>query len=159
MELVTLPNLILALLPHIPPEEIQSDDPEENGVEEVVVDTTKPGLLTISTKVKQAFKDLLHANQIELKFSYGHWEGLSEDVEGYDLVLTSETIYEEKSVNDLLALLKACYKQSHVKKVDVGLEEGISELAIDSWRSVPLRDGTESVILVAAKVCSHHVHT
>ncbi|KAK1920887.1 hypothetical protein DB88DRAFT_501389 [Papiliotrema laurentii] len=158
LELVSLPNLLLALLPHTPPEALRENDPESNEIEEVLVDITKPGILTITETVKTAFKDLLAQRNVELRFTYGHWSGLAESIqeEGrYDLVLTSETIYAEESVDDLLAVLRASYRGEQAEgrgRVEVGLEESLDSMRLSPWKTRPLRDGSETVILIAAKV-------
>jgi protein-histidine N-methyltransferase len=140
-------------------------------VEDVVIDLTKPGVLAITPKVKEHFKTLLQQQQVELRFTYGHWGGMARDFDqngaqekGYDLVLTSETIYSEDSVDDLVAVLRAA-SPSQVKgeeerssgkrigKVEVGLEESLGDLKLGNWRKGLLRE-QEGVILVAAKVRS-----
>ena len=161
---MSLPNLLLALLPHIPPEALRENDPESNEIEEVLVDITKPGILTITETVKTAFKDLLAQRNVELRFTYGHWSGLAESIqeEGrYDLVLTSETIYAEESVDDLLAVLRASYRGEQAEgrgRVEVGLEESLDSMRLSPWKVRPLRDGSETVILIAAKVSARGNH-
>jgi len=89
LQLVTLPNLLLAALPFL------SDI--ENS----------PGHLEITDEVKRSFRNILSQKGIELEFSYGDWAGLSKTITTYDLVLTAETIYSEESVDDLISVLKA----------------------------------------------------
>lgn len=101
----------------------------------------------------------METRNVELKFTYGYWGPFAQDIEAgkehYDLVMTSETIYAEESVDDLTAVLRAGYKAkeiSSVEKVEVGLEESLEDLKLDSWKSKPLAESSETVILVAAKV-------
>lgn len=111
--------------------------------------------------MKDHFKALLVQRGIELRFTYGHWGGMARDLhakaEKYDLVLTSETIYSEESVDDLLAVLRAANggkgKEGArpVEKVEVGLEESLGELKLGNWRKGSLKEH-DGVVLVAAKV-------
>lgn len=159
LELVTLPNLLLALLPHLPVEVLHENTPEDSEVEDLVPDLTKPGVVSITPSVKDAFKKLLDQRNVELRFTYGYWGPFAADItkseEGYDLVLTSETIYAEESVEDLMSVLRAAYRskdKSTVEKIEVGLEESLGDLRLESWRTKSLVEGSETVILVAAKV-------
>lgn len=161
LELVTLPNLLLSLLPHLPVEVLHENSAEDNEVEDLAPDLTKPGVVSITPAVKEAFKSLLETQHIELKFTYGFWSGVAADIkaseERYDLVLTSETIYAEESVDDLIAVLRAAYKsktENTVEKVEVDLEESMGDLQLDAWRTRLLAETSETVALVAAKVSS-----
>jgi protein-histidine N-methyltransferase len=117
--------------------------------------------VSITPAVKDAFKALLESRHIQLKFTYGYWGGLASDIgsngDKYDLVLTSETIYAEESVDDLISVLRAAHRSSEKaakgEKVEVGLEASLGDLRLESWKSTPLASSEESVILVAAKVC------
>lgn len=175
---MSLPNLLLALLPHFPPEALHDPTEEDPAVEDVLPDITQPGVLPITPAVKSTFKRLLHENNVELRFTYGAWGGLAKDLrerEGgdetdkrrraYDLVLTSETIYAEDSVDDLIAVLRSATATANgddkatakatanLHKVEVSLEEGLGELQLDRWKCEALTSG-EGVVLVAAKVGS-----
>ena len=153
LSLVTLPNLILATLPFLAPESLK--DPTDAEIEDVLPDLSEPGTLNINPMVKFAFKSLLEEHSIRLEFTYGHWSGLAqrmeEDKTTYDLVLTSETIYAEDSVEDLLAVLKAGYATKQGSQ-GVSLEDSMGNLKLQKWAQAPLDECTESVILVAAKV-------
>ena len=133
-----------------------------------MLDLTVPGVLAITNSVKTHFKKLLDERGIELRFTYGHWGGMARDLEEtrqtFDLVLTSETIYSEESVDDLLAVLRAANIGSEAgdaktrrvepKNVDVGLEESLGELGLGNWKKGSLRE-QDGVVLVAAKVGFH----
>jgi hypothetical protein len=105
--------------------------------------------LDITDEIKESFKSLLEKQGVELEFSYGHWAGLSKELNRFDLVLTAETIYAEESVDDLLSVLKSASNRS----VGVGsLENGMDKMPMqdkDNWTE-DIRN--ETVILVAAKV-------
>jgi len=184
LSLVSLPNLLLALLPHFPPEALHEPQPTEEGedelaVEDVLPDTTQPGLLAITPRVKHAFKRLLKENAVELRFTYGGWAWLAADLrdgkvdsdagvtekgkdKAYDLVLTSETIYAEDSVDDLIAVLRAASVRTgqviktQPKHVDVALEDSLGDLKLEAWKKQPLAGG-EGVVMVAAKVGSSEI--
>jgi len=105
-----------------------------------------PGHLDITEEIKDSFKSLLGKQGIELEFSYGHWAGLSKELDRFDLVLTAETIYAEESVDDLLSVLKASTRSAG--SVDNGMDK-MSMQDKDNW----IEDiQNETVILVAAKV-------
>ena len=94
------------------------------------------------------------------------FEEKEEKEEGYELVLTSETIYSEDSVDDLLAVLKAANAgqakhgkqtkkgENTLDRVEVGLEESLGDLGLGNWRKGSLRE-QDGVVLVAAKVSLH----
>lgn len=131
LQLVTLPNLLLTALPFLAPETEIS-----------------PGHLDITDEIKELFKLLLGKQGVELEFSYGHWAGLAQDVGGYDLVLTAETIYAEESVDDLLSVLKASTRSGGGGSVENGMDK-MSMQGKDNWTE---DIQNETVILVAAKV-------
>lgn len=160
LALVTLPNLLLASLPFFPPETLHQPD-DSVDVEETVPDLSVPGTLNITPQVKDAFKSLLDHQEIELKFTYGHWSGLADELkdvngdEKYDLVLTAETIYSEDSVEDLMAVLKNASRvgERRVKKVEVGIADELEDLQVKDKRDeTSLADNSDTVVLVAAKV-------
>lgn len=165
LQLVTLPNLILATLPYLSPESLRA--PGDSGdIESVLPDLTIPGHLTLSAEVKDAFKKLLEDQGVVLEFTYGHWGGFAEDLKGrggYDLVLTAETIYAEESVDDLIAVLHSASTtqidigESGSVSKQVGLEDTFGAMSVRyDW----IRDigQGERVVLVAAKV-SHTFST
>jgi len=106
-----------------------------------------PGHLDITEEIKDSFKFLLQKQGIELEFSYGHWAGLSKDLDRFDLVLTAETIYAEESVDDLLSVLKSASTRS-AGSVEIGMDK-MSMQDKDNWTE---DIQNETVILVAAKV-------
>jgi protein-histidine N-methyltransferase len=145
LQLVTLPNLLLAALPFLPADALRSEDADAEA------DQDLDGHLNITSAVKDAFKSLLDTHGIKLEFTYGHWAGLSRDINhGYDLVLTAETIYAEDSVNDLLAVLESATKPPQSRE-DLQIEDKLDTMSVkDDW----IKDiQHETVILVAAKVC------
>jgi len=162
--------LILSALRYLPTELLHQPE-DADDVENTVPDLISPGEISLTDGLKEGFKDLLSKSGVELKFTYGDWSGLSEEMGkggAYGLVLTSETIYEGDSLGSLTGLLRNASKgdnaeredsnKGHVK-VEVGLEESLESLNVkDEWRRKPLQ-GSESVVLVGAKVCfSLHHH-
>lgn len=163
LSLVSLPNLILAALPYFPPEVLRLADEGDEPIETVVPDLEEPGNLNLNKDLVEAFKTLLKERGIELKFTYGHWEGLSkelkEEKDGYGLVLAAETIYSQDSTPALIDVLREAVRQSgpNEHKTDVELESSLEDLSVkDDWTKQPLREISRGLVLVAAKVIEAH---
>lgn len=159
LSLVSLPNLILAALPYLPPEVLRLADEGDEPIETVVPDLEEPGNLSLNKDLVEAFQKLLKERGIELIFTYGHWEGLSkklkEEKDGYGLVLTAETIYSQDSTPALIDVLReAVGKSGPIEhKADVELESSLEDLRVkDDWTKRPLREISSGLALVAAKV-------
>lgn len=124
-------------------------------------DLETPGHLSITPAVKEAFRSLLDDYSIALEFTYGHWGGLAEELkaggEGYDLILTAETIYAEESVDDLVSVLRYGSTTFNAKKGSstspgkVGLEDTFGIMSVKENWAHDITQG-EKVVLVAAKV-------
>ncbi|ORX36478.1 hypothetical protein BD324DRAFT_499443 [Kockovaella imperatae] len=164
LSLVTLPNLLLAALPHIPPDSLLPAEQVED-VEQVLPDLDASGELVISPELKQGFKMLLQKCHVDLLFDYGAWSGLVENLKSapqqrFDLILTSETIYSEDSVDDLMDVLRigstgTASREEHGDKQHTAVElaDSIADLSVrDRWDLLPLREQSSAVILVGAKV-------
>lgn len=140
LQLVTLPNLILATIP-----EASLASLENNNLE-------------LTEEIVQGFKDHLRAANIKLTFSYGDWSGFAQTLKagaGYDLLLTAETIYRLESVPSLIQVLKRAPKaeekesQSQASSGDV--TSALGNLTLQKpWAA------KDVVILVAAKVCLYY---
>lgn len=163
LSLVSLPNLILAALPYFPPEVLRLADEGDEPIETVVPDLEEPGNLNLNKDLVEAFKTLLKERGIELKFTYGHWEGLSkelkEEKDGYGLILAAETIYSQDSMPALIDVLREAVRQSgpNEHKRDVELESSLEDLSVkDGWPKQPLREISRGLVLVAAKVSQAH---
>ena len=174
LSLVSLPNLLLAALPHLPVESLRSAD-DAGDIEDVVIDYEHGGDIAITSELKAAFVQLLKEKRVELRFTYGHWAGLARDIgteqaeenggrRGYELVLTAETIYSEASVESLIRVLRSANgsaangagARGKEGKVQIGLEDSMENLGVQDAQQgkdgkLALNDG-ERVILVAAKV-------
>ncbi|KAL7419894.1 hypothetical protein Q5752_005810 [Cryptotrichosporon argae] len=114
LSLVTLPNLVLAALPFLPPS-LLHPPAEETDVESLVPDAEAAGSLTLTPQLKDAFVVLLRERNVVLRFTYGDWSGLAgrlreEEGDGYGVVLTAETIYQESSVDALVDVLRAAWR-------------------------------------------------
>jgi len=134
LHLVTLPNLILAV---IPPERFDQEIDD----------------LDLSPEIVETFKTRLSEHKIELEFSYGPWEGLAAhlgaDERKQDLVLTAETIYREDSVSSLLDVLRqgSTSHTTEISSTRIDRLEDLDKLDLGSkWPE------NETIILVAAKV-------
>lgn len=155
LQLVTLPNLLLAALPYLPPDSLREAE-DAPDVEAVVPDLNAAGHLTITQSVKDAFKRILSDHGVDLEFTYGHWAGLATNLKKekkrFDLILTAETIYAEESVDDLVSVLRAVSsKQADSDKVEVELEDTFGRMSMKEDWPRDLSNG-EGVVLVAAKV-------
>ncbi|WWC59857.1 uncharacterized protein I303_102419 [Kwoniella dejecticola CBS 10117] len=183
LSLVTLPNLLLAAIPFLPTEALHAPADDED-VESILPDLENAGQLVITPTLIEAFKGLLESRNVELRFTYGHWSGLAKDLrsgnqwrgegghgegkgggegegeEGYDLVLTAETIYAEDNNASLLSVLREAVRtrrgegqEGIVQKEEVKLEDSLGELkVVDEWKSRPLREQGEGFVLIAAKI-------
>jgi protein-histidine N-methyltransferase len=141
LQLVTLPNLILATIPE------DTLAPLENNLE-------------LTDEIIQGFKDRLRDANIKLSFSYGDWSGFAQTLQGaeeearYDLVLTAETIYRLDSVPSLIQVLKRAPK-SMERDSQGQASSGDVTSALDSLTLQKPWEAKDVVILVAAKVCRY----
>ncbi|KAJ9107466.1 hypothetical protein QFC21_000919 [Naganishia friedmannii] len=143
LQLVTLPNLILASMSEETLAEMDSN-------------------LELSDEVIQEFREQLKLHNIQLRFSCGDWSGFAQALrpsEGeteapYDLVLTAETIYRLESVPSLLKVLK--YASRRDDREASPTREGSDTVdvasALDGLTLQKPWGADETVILVAAKV-------
>ncbi|KAH7332828.1 hypothetical protein B0J17DRAFT_696614 [Rhizoctonia solani] len=130
LEFVTLPNVILS----VPEEdEEEAEIPEQPPVthDPHAFNITEPGDLSFTPALRSAFLDSLAAHHIELRFFSGPWDGFN-PATPYDLVLTSETIYQPTSVPSLVRLLRDASGSSGkclvaAKMVYFGVGGGIRE--------------------------------
>ncbi|KAG8724559.1 hypothetical protein FRC09_017268 [Ceratobasidium sp. 395] len=75
------------------------------------IDPTVPGDITLSEELRSAFLDSLREHRIDTRFFSGPWDkfhprAILADSLSYDLVLTSETIYQPTSLGSLVRLLR-----------------------------------------------------
>jgi protein-histidine N-methyltransferase len=192
LSLVTLPNLVLAALTSLPesartaeaaPEDADreqdeaeaedefDDDADSEDAPPLPFDPTRAGNLDVSPALLDAFISILDDRGIDLRFTYGDWSGMAQQLaaeheaaaeqQPYGLILTAETIYAEESVQGLLDVLRTASRQDKDEsKVDKGMErETQKENLEDSLGALNVRDDWakalgegEPVILVAAKV-------
>lgn len=149
LSLVTLPNLVLASLPSLPPsalaaaeaaplprppknedtiaeEDEDAEEEEEEGWEDEDApprpfDPNSGGTLELSPALLDAFTTLLEERGVELRFTSGDWGGMAQVVEGrYGLVLSAETIYAEGSVGPLLDVIRASTREGGKGKKQAG---------------------------------------
>lgn len=102
LSLITLPNLLLTYAQHLASEApstvtLTAEDAEVN-----------PGELDVTPEFLESFESLLQRENVELRFFEGDWSGMvvQPEVQHYDVVLTSETIYSLDSLPFLLSLLQ-----------------------------------------------------
>ncbi|KAG8764620.1 hypothetical protein FRC12_007997 [Ceratobasidium sp. 428] len=75
------------------------------------IDPTVPGDITLSEELRSVFLDSLREHKIDIRFFSGPWDkfhpqAILSDTLSYDLVLTSETIYQPTSLGSLVRLLR-----------------------------------------------------
>ncbi|KAI0039750.1 hypothetical protein FA95DRAFT_990366 [Auriscalpium vulgare] len=113
LELVTLPNVVLAWYMSPLSLAFRSSDSEEAPNS----DSLHPGELALPPTLLAAFNSSLIAHRIRLRFISGAWDTLnlasplpdaadSRPPNAFDLVLTSETIYKPESLPPLLRVLR-----------------------------------------------------
>jgi len=113
--------------------------------------------LTLSPALLNAFQSTLQAYKISLRFTSGPWSlfpsaNASDRVEegGYDLLLTSETIYREESYDDLIAIFRLA-NESRSSQYGTSMESKLTQLSISS--SQPNSESkAPPQILIASKV-------
>lgn len=189
LELLTLPNIILtwcqyrSLIPQPTPlnSSIDTDrspladayrqELEDEGIEEVKDPKEADGELTLSPELKAAFIASLTEHRIELRFFCGQWGGLPEllrraagsEKPRFDLVMTSETIYQMASLPSLLDLLEfacrgsgpgASVKPAHVDRDAMDEDDAavLMDLSDEQGELARLAAASGTVCLVAAKV-------
>ncbi|BGP30152.1 hypothetical protein JCM10296v2_001904 [Rhodotorula toruloides] len=126
LSLITLPNILLTFAQHLSAPTIAPDADEEPPAE------PEAGGLEVTPEFLDLLDSFLEQENIDLRFFEGDWAGMDEAIKkqeegGYDLVLTSETVYSLSSLEPLLDLLGAATR-----------------------RPAP-EDGLESLCLVACK--------
>ncbi|CAE7206397.1 unnamed protein product [Rhizoctonia solani] len=88
-------------------EEEESETPEkaQTSFDPHAFDVSEPGDLAFTPTLRTAFLDSLASYHMELRFFSGPWDGFVPTTP-YDLVLTSETIYQPTSLPSLIRLLR-----------------------------------------------------
>lgn len=138
LQLVTLPNLILATLPE------DALAPLENNLE-------------LTEEIIQGFQQRLRDANIKLSFSYGDWSGFAQSLQGadeearYGLVLTAETIYRLDSVPSLIRVLKRAPKAMEQEAKGEATSGDVTS-ALNGLTLQKPWEAKDVVILVAAKV-------
>lgn len=118
LELVALPNLILAWY----------FSPAAAAVREAAHVAVEPGELDLDDNILNSFKEALSSRHIALRFFHGSWS-CWQLPRAYDLVLSSETVYEPSSLPALVSLLRASGGRRLIaaKRVYFGVGGGIRE--------------------------------
>lgn len=154
LSLVTLPNLVLAALPSLPPsaraaadaaplparpQQVdtiaeEDEDAEDEGEWEDEDDVKRPfdenraGTLELSPALLDAFTSLLDERRVELRFTSGDWGGMATTLGGgYKLVMSAETIYAEDSVGSLLDVIRAATGQGDKQETKETREERLED--------------------------------
>ncbi|KAF4616929.1 hypothetical protein D9613_008568 [Agrocybe pediades] len=109
LQLVTLPNLLLTWYtsPHAEKYRSAIDDDEVAPR----IDLSVAGELPITPELKASFLDSLESLHISLRFFSGSWDTFDPretiGTDTYDMVLTSETIYRNDSLQPLIRLMQS----------------------------------------------------
>lgn len=130
---------------HADPYRYTTDDSETA----TTIDLNVPGEVIITPQLKSAFLESLASLNITLRFFSGSWDTFNSletaGRSGYDILLTSETIYRTESLGPLINLMySAC-----TGKAPPTLENLVSDLNISEST---LSETRPSLCLVAAKV-------
>ncbi|CAE6452427.1 unnamed protein product [Rhizoctonia solani] len=105
-----LPDVSNLTLESVPEEEEEEEGVEISDQSPMSFDPhafkmTEPGDLAFTPSLRSAFLDSLAAHRIQLGFFSGPWDAFHPKAP-YDLVLTSETIYQPTSLPSLVRLLQ-----------------------------------------------------
>ncbi|CAE6410605.1 unnamed protein product [Rhizoctonia solani] len=124
-------NLTLQSVPEEDEEECEAPEKPETSYDPDAFHITEPGDLAFTPALRAAFLNSLASLHIELQFFSGPWEGFAPTTP-YDLVLTSETIYQPTSLPSLVRLLRDATGPSGrclvaAKMVYFGVGGGIKE--------------------------------
>ncbi|KAG8729667.1 hypothetical protein FRC11_008257 [Ceratobasidium sp. 423] len=124
-------NLTLESVPEEDEEETETPEKPELSYDPHAFKITEPGDLAFTPALRSAFLDSLASYRIGLRFFSGPWDGFRPTTP-YDLVLTSETIYQPTSLPSLVRLLRDATKPSGkclvaAKMVYFGVGGGIRE--------------------------------
>lgn len=116
----------------------------ENLDSPTIPDPSIPSELPITPELKSAFLASLGAHKISIRFFSGSWDTFDISNTGgkYDIVLTSETIYQTESLPSLIKLMKSV----------CGCSDRSLEALASSQLSLASKADTSYLCLVAAKV-------
>lgn len=155
LQLITVPNLLLAYAQHVQ---------RHSGAQ---VTPTTAGELNIDAALVASFLSFLERHRIELRLFAGDWATMPPDAMPYDLVLSSETVYEPTALPSLVSVLAKATGASGVclvacKRVYFGVGGGEVEFLQQSKHSgasintvARSTQGVERVILSTAWPSRH----
>ncbi|KIM32752.1 hypothetical protein M408DRAFT_20108 [Serendipita vermifera MAFF 305830] len=139
LELVTLPNLILAWYSSL------AAHPYRTNLALPTADPSSPGELSITPELIHAFHESLNTYHIHLRFWAGAWSTFEPRPKGtpaFDIIITSETIYRSVNVSSLLTVLRSA-SVVNSESTQQGFFAGLMNKS---------QTATHSLVLVAAKV-------
>ncbi|PPQ74367.1 hypothetical protein CVT26_000685 [Gymnopilus dilepis] len=150
LQLVTLPNLLLTWYASRHADDYRASVNDEEIAP--MLNPAEPGELPITPELKSAFLRCLESLNIHLRFFSGSWDGFNPinvvGSNGYDVVLTSETIYRPDSLDTLIDLLQAASKGEDRTTLSHLVA---SQLQLEDAKAVKA-SGRERLCLVAAKI-------
>ncbi|KIM42252.1 hypothetical protein M413DRAFT_70611 [Hebeloma cylindrosporum] len=146
LQLVTLPNVLLAWYTSTHVHKYRNDISDYETAP--LINPSKPGELPITPELKTAFLSSLRELNITVRFFSGSWNTFNslETIgrNGYDIFLTSESIYRNESLRPLITLMQAACTRS--------LETAIENLEDSSDAKTVEGDDRDRLCLVAAKI-------
>lgn len=129
------------------------DEPSAPSLPPLPASADRPGEILITPELKEAFLSTLSSLDLRIELFSGSWETFSVDQTlgasregGYDVVLTSETIYQNESLPALTKVLKGSSSSSTssgISQPEKSLTEETAKLSLAS---------RNPLCLVAAKV-------
>jgi len=141
LELITLPNILLSW--YMSPSSASYRDAFKDGtdVDEGAEHPTlppsdpgAPGELPINPALVAAFLESLSDNNLHIHFLCGSWSTYNID-RRFDVILTSETMYQQEAIPDLLDVLWKAYANPPSLTIDATLEGAVHEkLSLDDPR-------------------------
>lgn len=111
---------------------------KHNGSHEVseISSPAENNELEITAELVESFVDFLDQHQIELKFFCGPWHAWKLSEEGYDIVVTSETVYEPESLPSLCQVLTTAAKGGKDAVPPPASAEGDSNITLVACKRV-----------------------
>jgi len=117
------------------------------------VDDPEPGELELTPELLSAFLQSLEERRIDLTFFSGSWSDLEARIHqtqsAYDLVFTSETIYQSASLPSLISLLRSACAHHGATGEDTTPAPNRPALLSPGY---PTQEPVSRLCLVAAKV-------
>ncbi|KIM43777.1 hypothetical protein M413DRAFT_68929, partial [Hebeloma cylindrosporum] len=152
LQLVTLPNVLLAWYASTHADNYRNAINDHESAP--FINPSNPGELPITPQLKTAFLASLQELDITIRFFSGSWNTFDPlhtiGQGGYDILLTSETIYQNESLKPLITLMRrAAEAGNKILTTSPPIEDlGVSQLTLSNGGG----GDAERLCLVAAKI-------